>query len=198
MASVRQTSSKRNHSSLAGRVLPFRRSERRNPLRRLNLSFSTAVAAASLAAFTAVFVWDGATPALSAPLSFLAASDDTLAAKFKACSGQDRTTCVVDGDTFWYRGEKIRIADFNTPETFEARCSAERARGEAAKRRLIELLNAGSFNLESVDRDRDKYGRALRVVTRGGQSIGVSMIDEGLAEPWRGRRSDWCAMLAAR
>lgn len=198
MIVVRQTSRKRRHSSLSGRALPFRRDDRREPLRRLRLPFGTVVAGASLAAFTAVFVWDGTSSALGAPQSHLAISGDAIAARFAPCDGPIRDTCVVDGDTFWYRGEKIRIADINTPETSEARCAEERAQGQRAKRRLVQLLNAGPFSLESVDRDRDKYGRALRVVTRGGQSLGDSMIDDGLAEPWRVRRSDWCALLAAR
>src|SRR5690348_2051031 len=30
---------------------------------------------------------------------------------FERCSGPERSTCVVDGDTFWLEGTKIRIAD---------------------------------------------------------------------------------------
>jgi micrococcal nuclease len=36
-----------------------------------------------------------------------------------------RRTCVVDGDTFWLEGEKIRIADIDTPEISEPKCDAE-------------------------------------------------------------------------
>jgi endonuclease YncB( thermonuclease family) len=39
---------------------------------------------------------------------------------------------VVDGDTFWFRGEKIRIADIDTPELSPPRCERERERGLAA------------------------------------------------------------------
>jgi endonuclease YncB( thermonuclease family) len=120
----------------------------------------------------------------------------TLAASFALCAASPRTTCVVDGDTFWLDGEKVRIADINAPETHGASCASEALRGAAATRRLIMLLNAGPFELEFGARDRDRYGRALRVVTRGGKSIGLQLVAEGLAEPWKGRRSDWCAMLA--
>jgi endonuclease YncB( thermonuclease family) len=115
------------------------------------------------------------------------------AAAFSLCPQGPRTTCVVDGDTFWLAGEKIRIADINAPETHGARCAYEQALGDAATRRLIALLNAGPFELAPYERDRDRYGRALRIVVRGGRSVGAQLVREGLAEPWRGRRSDWCA-----
>ena len=93
-----------------------------------------------------------------------------LAAAFALCTAGPRTTCVVDGDTFWLNGEKVRIADINAPETHEAGCAEERALGQQAARRLVALLN--------------------------GRSLSAALVAEGLAEPWRGRRSDWCAMLA--
>jgi endonuclease YncB( thermonuclease family) len=115
------------------------------------------------------------------------------AALFALCSTPQRITCVVDGDTFWLDGEKVRIADINAPETQGAACAEERARGEAAKRRLVALLNQGAFDLTIEGRERDRYGRLLRVVRRNGQSLGAQLVAEGLAEEWRGRRSDWCA-----
>jgi micrococcal nuclease len=120
----------------------------------------------------------------------------TLAAAFALCASGPRTTCVVDGDTFWLNGEKVRIADINAPETHEAACAEERALGQRAARRLAQLLNAGAFTLAIEGRAADRYGRALRVVRRDGRSLGDQLIAEGLAEPWRGKRSDWCAMLA--
>lgn len=122
----------------------------------------------------------------------------TLAAAFALCASGPRTTCVVDGDTFWLNGEKVRIADINAPETHAAGCTEERALGQQAARRLIALLNAGDFTLAIEGRPTDRYGRALRVVRRGGRSLGAALVSEGLAEPWRGRRSDWCALLAGR
>lgn len=118
------------------------------------------------------------------------------AAAFALCAEGPRTTCVVDGDTFWLGGEKVRIADINAPETHSAACPAERALGERATRRLVALLNAGPFTLEIEGRETDRYGRALRVVKRGNRSLGEQLVSEGLAEPWRGKRSDWCTALA--
>ena len=119
-----------------------------------------------------------------------------LAASFALCAEGPRTTCVVDGDTFWLNGEKVRIADINAPETHSAGCPAEQALGDRATRRLIGLLNAGPFTLDTQGRATDRYGRLLRVVNRGGHSLGGQLVAEGLAEPWRGRRSDWCVLLA--
>lgn len=107
-------------------------------------------------------------------------------------SGFARDNCVIDGDTFWYRGEKIRVADINTPEVGEPACAREAELGAAATGRLHALLNAGPFTLEEIDRDRDQYGRLLRTVTRDGESLGAVLVDEGLAEEWRGRSGSWC------
>lgn len=116
-----------------------------------------------------------------------------LAASFALCAEGPRSTCVVDGDTFWLEGEKVRIADINAPETHGAACAHEAARGQAATRRLIVLLNAGPFSLAPVERERDRYGRLLRRVERGGRSLGGQLVAEGLAEAWQGRRGSWCA-----
>jgi micrococcal nuclease len=35
------------------------------------------------------------------------------------CGNGKRVTCVVDGDTFWWQGEKIRIKDLDAPEISE-------------------------------------------------------------------------------
>ena len=111
---------------------------------------------------------------------------------FELCAGRTRIDCVVDGDTFWLAGTKIRVADINTPEVSSPGCAAEAALGRRATARLRDLLSAGPFELTSVDRDEDVYGRKLRIVMRDGQSIGDAMVAEGLAHHWRGYQQDWC------
>jgi endonuclease YncB( thermonuclease family) len=113
--------------------------------------------------------------------------------RFSLC-GKVRRDCVVDGDTFWVHGEKIRIADIDTPEISRPRCREEHALGIRATTRLLELLNEGPFDLVQPQdgRDRDRYGRALRDVRRGGMSIGDQLVAEGLARKWEGRRNPWC------
>jgi micrococcal nuclease len=127
-----------------------------------------------------------------ARLPTAAASTDPEGAAFAGCSGSGRITCVVDGDTFWYLGRKIRIADINAPEVSRPGCAREAALAAAAKRRLTQLLNAGPFTLAIEGREMDRYGRELRVVRRGGISLGIQLEHEGLAEHWHGHRGDWC------
>ena len=117
---------------------------------------------------------------------------DTESARFDACGRGERINCVIDGDTFWYAGEKIRVADINTPEVSDPQCAREAQLGAQATARLQALLNQGAFTLESVDRDRDPYGRLLRTVTRDGASVGAVLVREGLAEEWQGPRGGWC------
>lgn len=119
-------------------------------------------------------------------------ASDSLSAAFSICGDSSRVNCVVDGDTLWFRGEKIRIADIDTPELSPPRCQAERIRGEAAKTRLLTLLNAGKFSLAAGRRDEDRFGRKLRVIMRAGRSLGDTLIDEGLARRWDGARHGWC------
>ena len=117
---------------------------------------------------------------------------DSLSAAFSICGDGRRANCVVDGDTFWFDSQKIRIADIDTPELSLPRCEAEREKGEVAKARLLVLLNAGKFSLSTGLRDEDKYGRKLRTVTRAGRSLGSMLVDEGLARRWDGARHPWC------
>lgn len=122
----------------------------------------------------------------------VADASDTLSARFSLCASADRDTCVVDGDTLWFRGDKIRVLDINTPETSTPRCDREYALGKQATERFMELLNAGPFSLEAGDEETDRYGRKLRRVTRGGRSLGDILVAEGLAEEWQGHRRNWC------
>lgn len=145
---------------------------------------------APLAAFTAIFFWDRPPPALAMQIGL---NDGPLiSARFTRCFGAIRYTCVIDGDTFWYRGTKIRIADINAPELSEPQCASEAKLAERATERLTDLLNDGPFVLGSIDRERDVYGRALKVVSRNGESLGSELVSEGLAERWKGYRGNWC------
>ena len=112
---------------------------------------------------------------------------------FGLCFTGGGENCVVDGDTFWIGGTKIRIADIDTPETHPPRCASEADLGGRATLRLQALLNAGPVTLAATDRDADRYGRKLRVVERNGKSLGGMLVAEGLARPWTGRRMPWCS-----
>ncbi len=111
---------------------------------------------------------------------------------FAVCS-TIRQTCVVDGDTIWLEGVKIRIADIDTPEISSPKCNAEYERGIRARDRLVVLLNGGEFELRPIgNRDEDQYGRKLRVIVRGERSLGDQLVSEDLARTWTGRRESWC------
>ncbi len=99
---------------------------------------------------------------------------------------------MADGDTFWFRGEKIRIADIDTPELRPPRCERERERGLAAKQRLFDTLNSGPLSFKTTARDEDRFGRNLRTVYRERRSVGDILVAEGLARKWEGSRRSWC------
>ncbi|OYX50398.1 MAG: hypothetical protein B7Y97_07565 [Sphingomonas sp. 32-66-10] len=111
---------------------------------------------------------------------------------FGFCHSGGGDDCVVDGDTFRMAGDKIRIADIDTPETHPARCPEEARLGAAATQRLQALLNSGTVTLHPIDRDTDRHGRKLRRVEVNGRGVGDTLIAEGLARPYRGRRMGWC------
>jgi endonuclease YncB( thermonuclease family) len=129
-------------------------------------------------------------PAELAPkLSLMAGSTSP---RFELC-GITRRTCVVDGDTFWLEGQKIRIADIDTPEISEPKCDSEYQLGMKATYRLRDLLNEGPFEVRPIgNRDEDRFGRKLRVIVRHGLSLGDQLVSEGLARTWTGRREPWC------
>ena len=122
-----------------------------------------------------------------------AAPEPAVPAESLAVSGSYASTLrVVDGDTFWLGGDKIRIADIDTPE-LQARCPTELALARQATRRVEALLSEGPFEMSPIaGRDEDRYGRKLRIVTRGGRSLGDVLVAEGLARTWTGRREPWC------
>ena len=112
---------------------------------------------------------------------------------FKLCGRGHERNCVIDGDTIRYGGVKIRLADIDAPETFSPKCGSEAALGQRATQRLVELMNAGPFQVVRIGpRDEDIYGRKLRVIERDGRSVADTLVTEGLARRWDGARRGWC------
>lgn len=104
------------------------------------------------------------------------------------CTAGPRFTCVHDGDTFWHRGEKIRISDIDTPE-LNGQCATERELAKKARNRLLSIMQE-PYRINRHGEDR--YGRTLAVVTVNGRSVGDMLVSEGLARTWSGRREPWC------
>ena len=113
-------------------------------------------------------------------------------ARFGFCHTGGGHNCVVDGDTLYLKGVKIRIADIDAPETHDPKCPAEKSLGDRATQRLIRLVNSGEVTLAPIDRDEDGYGRKLRIVKVDGQSVGETLVDDGLARWYAGGRRPWC------
>lgn len=144
--------------------------------------------------FTGAAVGAGAGLSAIGPMPGIAPVVEIAARRsFGVCHRGGGVDCVVDGDTFWMAGTKIRIADIDTPETHPARCAREAELGAAATARLHALLNGGAVELEPIDRDTDRYGRKLRIVRVDGRGVGDTLVAEGLARRYAGRRrAGWC------
>jgi endonuclease YncB( thermonuclease family) len=165
----------------------------------MNRFASLLLLAAALAVL--VFAWNRLDGGSGLPERLIAApvapppravAADREQARFGRCQGRRGNNCVIDGDTLFYAGRQIRIADIDAPEIGSPQCDAELARARRAKDRLQTLLNAGRFTLQAYERPRDVYGRELLVITRGGRSLGAVLIAEGLAHPWVGHKLPWC------
>lgn len=111
---------------------------------------------------------------------------------FVYCKWGGGTNCVVDGDTFFIGGQKVRIAGIDAPETHDYGCASELALGEQATAKLHGLLNSGAVTMTRIDRDRDSYGRLLRNVAVNGQDVGEALISAGVAREYAGGRRPWC------
>lgn len=111
---------------------------------------------------------------------------------------------VLDGDSFeaririWLDQDVVtivRLAGIDTAE-LDAPCDAARARAAAARDFLSERLKAGVVSLSDIR--RDKFGgRVVARATAGGADVASALAEAGLAQPYRGRRPDWCALAAA-
>jgi endonuclease YncB( thermonuclease family) len=113
--------------------------------------------------------------------------------QFTLCGRWNQVQCVVDGDTIHYAGLKIRLEDIDAPETYQHKCDSELVLGKRATNRLLELINAGPFELVNRGgRDEDRFGRKLRTIERNGRSLGDMLVTEGLARRWDSARRSWC------
>lgn len=164
------------------------RATRQRELLRIDLKLFGIVTTLAIAAgIGAAWLWPS-----SQTINQMVASD-LEQPRMALCGTGQRQNCVVDGDTIWLYGMKIRIADIDTPEVTKPQCTYEYDLGMQATYRLRDLLNQGPWSVKKIgDRDKDSYGREIRILTRSGQSIGDLLIVEGLARNWSGRRESWC------
>jgi endonuclease YncB( thermonuclease family) len=107
-------------------------------------------------------------------------------ARLTICSHAKPIDCMVDGHTVWMAGTKIHITNIDTPKSHPPRCAREARLGQAATLKMHPFLNAGPFTLTPIKRDVDRYGRKLRIVERGGESLGAVLVSHGLARRYGG------------
>lgn len=127
------------------------------------------------------------------PRIFLAISlllgETSFVGAMELCTGPARFTCVVDGDTVWIEGEKIRLEGIDAPEP-RGRCYDELVMAAKATERLRVLLEENAVTIERSGKDR--YGRTLAKLRIGETTAGDILVKEGLVRVWRGRRESWC------
>lgn len=140
----------------------------------------------------AIFAYGSVSDLFSQRPVALASGQSEARERFHFCHTGGGTNCVVDGDTIWLQGENIRIADIDAPETHEYGCDSEKALGDRASQRLLALVNSGTITLRPIDRDMDSYGRKLRLVFVNGESVGDTLVNEGLARYYEGGKRPWC------
>ena len=118
---------------------------------------------------------------------------ERVAERFTRCGAPGSGfACVVDGDSFRLGERRIRIRGIDAPER-EGACLAETELAAKAAQRLTVLLNRGPFVMTARRGDeRDRYGRQLRDLTRGRESIGDTLVEEGLAHDYSGAKTSWC------
>jgi micrococcal nuclease len=80
----------------------------------------------------------------------------------------------VDGDTFWYGGERVRIRGYDAPERSESG-------GLEALQRLEWLLQEGQVVM--VPQAVDVYGRTVADVYVDARNVAAVMAAEGYIKP---------------
>jgi micrococcal nuclease len=112
------------------------------------------------------------------------------ATRFGQCYNAEGSNCVLDGGTIYVRGKRVAIAGVDAPQIQGARCENERSRGIEAAVRLADLLNGGKVTVSAPF--RDPYGRAVQKVRVGGDDVGGTLIDAGVAREYDGSKPTWC------
>jgi micrococcal nuclease len=99
--------------------------------------------------------------------------------------GADRVvtvTRVVDGDTLAVGDERVRLIGVDTPETVRPGSPVE-CFGRAASAFTERLVEGRRVRLEFDVERRDRYGRLLAYVHRGGRMVNATLVRDGYATP---------------
>ena len=109
--------------------------------------------------------------------------------------GPANTIITVDGDTYEFRGQRLRLIGWDSPESApHAKCDAEAELGAEAERRAWALFSqANQVQIKPVR--RDEYGRIEAHIYLDRVDVGFLLEKEGLAAAWDDPtvpRPDWC------
>jgi micrococcal nuclease len=153
-----------------------------------------ALSAIACAGLSMLFLGSDPTPRAYAETSQVASTEAPRGLRGRGSDAASRMR-IIDGDTLEDMREDVtyRVVNIDTPETGQrARCDAERALGNRATE-MVRTLVRGAQQLELRETGRiDRYGRTIAFVLIDGRDLGETLIAEGVARPWRGRREPWC------
>ena len=124
---------------------------------------------------------------------FLAASVASGTPNLELCNSSPRINCIVDGDTLWLNGKKLRPKGYDTPEPTTNVCGGKREKELASKAttRYIELLNANAWTIEYTG-VLERNDRELVIIRIDGRDVGDILIEERLARSWPNGDEWWC------
>ena len=94
----------------------------------------------------------------------------TISATTESVDG--RRIVIIDGDTIDIRGERIRILNIDSPESFRSRCEAELKLALQTKERLAELLRP--VLSRSIARAKTVTGARWDALRSGKSDVGGS------------------------
>jgi len=97
---------------------------------------------------------------------------------------------VIDGDTIKIKGEQIRFAGIDAPESYyrgkKQTCIEDNKKifcGQISKDKLIEKIGNNSLNCE-IEKNKDRYKRLVGECFIKGESLSVFMVRNGYAFDW--------------
>jgi len=98
---------------------------------------------------------------------------------------KSQTIKIVDGDTIYLNGEKIRFTGIDTPELKQS-CLKEGTKdlcGVTAKQILIDKI--GNNNVECIGEGKDQYKRTLAECFVNNESLSSYLVRSGYAFAYR-------------
>jgi len=110
---------------------------------------------------------------------------------YPLCGTEQLRSCVLNGNTFWYGGEFMRLVTINPPMPASPACADEASTERAATDRLVDLLNGMEIFVFRYGTDAE--GHTLTRVLVEGKEVGETLISEHLAQPSSAANGPWCS-----